>query len=192
MLKRRQGRAGHRIHVAQGVGRRHGAEVIGPIHDRREEVGGQDQRQVVAQLVDRGIVGRRVTDQHVGVVDRRQAGQQREQVVRRLLGRASARLANWVNRIESRSVMVVSLAVESAVRPRPSSEFTSASPRSYPAPVFTACVIPRPECPLSPFKPARGRSANRYFSPALPAARPRFKMGGTPKTPATKRPSNKA
>ena len=87
--QRRQGRAGHRVHVAQGVGRRHGAEVIGPVHDRREEVGGQDQRQVVAHLVDRGIVGRRVTDQHVGVVDRRQAGQEREQVVRRLLGRAS-------------------------------------------------------------------------------------------------------
>ena len=90
--ERRQGNSGHGVDVAQGVGRRDGAEVVRPVDDRREEIGRQDQRQVVADPVNRRVVGRRMADDHVGVDDRRQPGQEREQVVRRLLGRAAGSL----------------------------------------------------------------------------------------------------
>ena len=82
-----QGFPAHGVHVAQGVGRRDGAEVIG-----RSTIG-----------VKKSVVNIRASrrepytaassaggaaDEHVWIGDLRQGGQQREQIAGRLLGRA--------------------------------------------------------------------------------------------------------
>ena len=90
--ERRQGVPGHGINVAQGIRRRDGTEVIRPVDDRREKIGRQDQGKVVAEPVNRCVVGRGMANEHVGVDDRRQARQEREQVIRWLLGRAAGPL----------------------------------------------------------------------------------------------------
>ena len=60
--------AAHRVAVAEGVGRRDGAPEIGVVDDRGEEVDGQQQRQVVADPVDGGVVGRVESQQEVRVL----------------------------------------------------------------------------------------------------------------------------
>ena len=67
--QRRQRRAAHRVHVAQGVRGRDGAKVVRAIDDRREEIGRENEGQVVGQFVDGRIVGRGAADQHVRVGD---------------------------------------------------------------------------------------------------------------------------
>ncbi len=49
--------AAHRIHVADRVGRGDAAEVERVVDDRHEEVGRRDQRLLVVELVDGGVVG---------------------------------------------------------------------------------------------------------------------------------------
>ena len=55
--------AAHREHVAARVGRGDRAEVGRMVDQRREEVGGADQRHVGRHLVDRGVVERRQPDE---------------------------------------------------------------------------------------------------------------------------------
>ena len=100
--ERRQGNAGHGIDVAQGIGRRDRAEVIRAVDDRREKIGGEDQRQFVAESINSRVIGRCVTDDHVGIGDARQCREQREQVVRRLLGGTTGSLGKLgeVNGVE--------------------------------------------------------------------------------------------
>ena len=116
-LKAANGRASHRVDVAERVGGGDRAKVVRPVDDRREEIGRQDQRQIVAQPVHSRVVGRGMADQHVRILDRRQASQDRKQVVRCLFGRAAARLANWVRRIESSSDMAIARNGSSAPEP---------------------------------------------------------------------------
>ena len=90
--ERRQGHSGHGVDVAQGVRRGDRPEIIRSIDDRREKIGRHNECQVVADPINRSVVGRRVTNDHVGIGDRRQGREQREQVVRRLLGRTAGAL----------------------------------------------------------------------------------------------------
>ena len=63
-VQRGQRGAAHGVDVAEGVGRGDPAEVEGVVHDRGEEVGRQDQREIVAQAIDRRVVRGRAADQH--------------------------------------------------------------------------------------------------------------------------------
>ena len=58
----------HGVAVAEGVGRRDGAPDVGVVDDRGEKVDGQQQRQVVADPVDGGVVGRVESQQEVRVL----------------------------------------------------------------------------------------------------------------------------
>ena len=69
-VEREQRRATHRVHVGQRVGGGDAAPVVGVVDDRREEVGGDDEREVVAHAVDGGVVGGVEPDEQVGVVGR--------------------------------------------------------------------------------------------------------------------------
>ena len=60
-------RAAHRVDVGQGVRGRDPAPVVRVVDDRREEVGGEHHGEVVAEAVDRGVVGRVEPDEEVGV-----------------------------------------------------------------------------------------------------------------------------
>src|SRR5690606_40525164 len=51
------GLAAHRIDVGDGVGGGDAAEVERVVDDRHEEIGGGDQRLLVVEPVDRGVVG---------------------------------------------------------------------------------------------------------------------------------------
>ena len=55
--QRKDRSAAHRIHIADRVGRGDAAEVVRVVDDGHEEVGGGNQRLLVVELVDRGIVG---------------------------------------------------------------------------------------------------------------------------------------
>ena len=57
--------AAHRVDVGQRVGRGDAAEVERIVDDRHEEVGRRDDRLLVVELVDGGIVGGVVADQQV-------------------------------------------------------------------------------------------------------------------------------
>src|SRR5256886_2290368 len=47
----------HRVDVGEGMGGRDTPEVVRVVDDRREEIGGGDERLAVVQAVDRGVVG---------------------------------------------------------------------------------------------------------------------------------------
>ena len=69
-VEREQRRAAHRVHVGERVGGGDAAPVVGVVDDRREEVGGHDDREVVAQAVHRGVVRGVEPDEQVGVLRR--------------------------------------------------------------------------------------------------------------------------
>ena len=58
--------AAHRVDVADRVGRGDAAEVERVVDDRHEEVGGRDQRLLVVEPVDRGVVGGLDADHQLG------------------------------------------------------------------------------------------------------------------------------
>jgi hypothetical protein len=64
--QRHDGRAAHGIDVADGVGGGDAAEVERVVDDGHEEVGGGDQRLLVVELVDRGVVGGLDAHQQLG------------------------------------------------------------------------------------------------------------------------------
>ena len=64
----------HREHVAAGVGRGDRAEVGRVVDERREEVGGRHEGDVVADAVDGGVVERRQADEQRRVGRRREVG----------------------------------------------------------------------------------------------------------------------
>ena len=61
------GVAAHRVDVRERVGGGDPAEVVRVVDDRREEVDRADDRQVVAEAVDAGVVGGVEADEHVGI-----------------------------------------------------------------------------------------------------------------------------
>ena len=67
-VEREQRRATHRVDVGERVRGRDASPVVGVVDDRREEVGGDDDGEVVAQPVDRGVVGGVEADEQVGIV----------------------------------------------------------------------------------------------------------------------------
>ena len=95
-VERHQHLAAHRVDVAHGVRRGDRAERVRVVDDGREEVDRLDDRQVVGQAVDGGVVGAVEPDEEVGerrgverLRDRRDdVGQRRE---RGLAGAAGAR-----------------------------------------------------------------------------------------------------
>ena len=66
-VQREQRRAAHRVHVRERVRRGDAAPVVRVVDDRREEVGRDDDREVGAHAVDRGIVGGVEADEQVRV-----------------------------------------------------------------------------------------------------------------------------
>ena len=66
-VQREQRGAAHRVHVGERVRRGDAAPVVRVVDDRREEVGGHDDREVVAQPVDRGVVGGVEADEEIRV-----------------------------------------------------------------------------------------------------------------------------
>jgi hypothetical protein len=66
-VERKEHLAAHRVHVAHGVRRGDGA--IGPriVDDRREEIGGRDERARFVQPVDCGVIRLAQPDQHIGI-----------------------------------------------------------------------------------------------------------------------------
>ena len=54
----KDGCAAHGVNIADGVGRGNATKVKRVVNDGHEEVGGGDQRLLVIQLVDRGIISR--------------------------------------------------------------------------------------------------------------------------------------
>jgi hypothetical protein len=59
--------AAHRIYIAERVSSRDLPEHVGGVHDRREEIYGLDDGQIVGQLIDTGVVGPVNPDNQVGV-----------------------------------------------------------------------------------------------------------------------------
>jgi hypothetical protein len=66
-VERRHRHAAHRVDVAQRVGRGDAPERVRVVDDRGEEVGGLDEREVVGEADDAGVVGGRGGDQHARV-----------------------------------------------------------------------------------------------------------------------------
>ena len=64
------GVAAHRVDVGERVRRGDATPVVRVVDDRREEVGGDDDREVVAQAVDGGVVGGVEADEQVGIARR--------------------------------------------------------------------------------------------------------------------------
>jgi hypothetical protein len=60
-------RAAHGIDIGDGIGSGDLAEDIGIIHHRREEIDRLNQRNIIADLIDTGIVGRVKADKYVFV-----------------------------------------------------------------------------------------------------------------------------
>jgi hypothetical protein len=58
--------AAHRVDIGERVGRGDAAEVERIVDDRHEEIGRRDDRLLVVELVDGGIVGGVVADEQIG------------------------------------------------------------------------------------------------------------------------------
>lgn len=67
-VQSQEGLAAHGIDVAHGVSGGNRPVVIGVIHHRRKEIGGENQGPLVAQFPDGGIIRLRETYQQIGVV----------------------------------------------------------------------------------------------------------------------------
>ena len=70
-VQREERRAAHRVHVGERVRRGDAAPVVRVVDDRREEVGGDDDGEIVAEAVDGRVVGGVEADEQVGVGRRR-------------------------------------------------------------------------------------------------------------------------
>ena len=88
--EREQRRASHREHVVQRVRRGDRAVVAGIVDDRREEVEREDDRALVVDAIDRGVVRRREPDEQVLRLDGNEALEQFLETRRRVLRRAAA------------------------------------------------------------------------------------------------------
>ena len=88
-VERGDGPAAHRVDVRERVGGGDAAEVVRVVDDRREEVDRLDQRQVVGEPVDAGVVGGVGPDEHVRVVLGRERVHDRQQVGRAELAAAA-------------------------------------------------------------------------------------------------------
>ena len=64
-VERERDLAAHRVDVAQRVRSGDGSVVVGVIDDRREEVDGEDERQLLGDAVDRGVVRLAQTDEQL-------------------------------------------------------------------------------------------------------------------------------
>ncbi len=98
-----QGFSAHGVDVAEGIGSCNSAEIVWSIDDGGEEIGGQNQGQVVVELVDGRIVRRRAAHENFGIGNFGQHAQKREQIARRLLRCASRSFgelgqADWTSR----------------------------------------------------------------------------------------------
>jgi len=69
-------RAAHPAHVVEHVRGRDRAEVARVVDERREVVDREDERALVVELVDRGVIRRRESDQEILRLDRHEAGEQ--------------------------------------------------------------------------------------------------------------------
>ena len=69
-VQRQQRRAAHRVDVGERVGGCDAAPVIRVVDDGGEEVRGDDDREVVAQPVDGGVVGGVEPDEQIGIAGR--------------------------------------------------------------------------------------------------------------------------
>ncbi len=88
--EREERRAPHGEDVVECIRRRDGAEVARVVHHGREEVDGEDERALVVELVDRGVVGRAEPDEQVLGLRRDEAREQLVEPARGVLGRAAA------------------------------------------------------------------------------------------------------
>ena len=70
MFSARKGVPAHSVDIREAVGGGDGAVVVGIVHHRGEEIGGQHQRALLVQLPDGGIVRRAQAHQQVGVIGR--------------------------------------------------------------------------------------------------------------------------
>ena len=83
--EREQRHAAHREDVVERVRRRDRAEVARVVDDRREEVDREDERALVVEPVDRGVVGRIEPHEQIRGLDRHEAGEQLLEPRRRVL-----------------------------------------------------------------------------------------------------------
>src|SRR5207244_2429394 len=88
--EREQRGAAHREHVVQRVRRGDRSVVARVVDDRREEVESEDQRALVVEAVDRGVVRGRETDEEVLLLHGKKAAQQLFEARGRVLGGAAA------------------------------------------------------------------------------------------------------
>lgn len=61
------GPCAHRVDVREGVGNGNPAELVGIVHDRREEVHRKHNSNIVRDAIDRGVVGCRKAHEHIGI-----------------------------------------------------------------------------------------------------------------------------
>ena len=78
-VERRQRPAAHRVDVGQRVGRGDAAEVVGVVDDRREEVDGLHERELVGDPPHRRVVARRRAHEQLGRRGGGQAADDRQQ-----------------------------------------------------------------------------------------------------------------
>ena len=89
--EREERSAAHREDVVERVRRGDRAERPRIVDERREEVDREDDRALVVEAVDRGVVGRVEPDEEILGVGGNEAGEERLEPRRRVLGRAAAR-----------------------------------------------------------------------------------------------------
>ena len=88
----RDGLGPHREAIAQGVRRGDLAVVVGIVHDRREEIHRLNDGQILAQLVDAGVVSRVGPVEKVRIAEGLKAAQRFSQVLRTQFRPSPARL----------------------------------------------------------------------------------------------------
>ena len=76
----------HGVDVGHGVGGGDRAELVGVVDERGEEVEGLDERAIVIDRVDGGVVGARESDEQLGVLGGRELGTEMAQHVSQALG----------------------------------------------------------------------------------------------------------
>jgi len=87
----RQRLAAHRVHVAERVGGGDAAEVVRVVHQRREEIGRQDEGRVLVETIHARVVERLRPDEQVGMPLRAEPAQHlRHAVLRQLAGSPGA------------------------------------------------------------------------------------------------------
>ncbi len=89
--EREQRRATHREHVVQRIRRGDRAERARVVDERREEVDGEDDRALVVEPVDSGVVGRIEPDEQILLLRRDEPREERLEASGRVLGGAAAR-----------------------------------------------------------------------------------------------------